>query len=390
MNPQTVAVRKGDGPHGAAFTKGATVRDSVAAITKMVAEGVADLAMSKFSQLRKVGPQPSATDSVSNLQTQMQVNYEAMLSDFVAMYGAPPVRVSNIRGEYFVWEDDEITEARARAIQPESPADRATDNRVLKSYNAVTYGLTRYVSDEETMNENSAVRSIARAVMFVYQACLQRLEEDFYNEVGLNTLAYNINGATGANTAPVLSAIANTTATHWSDHSVEFTAGTGVTVPASSPVRDVLFGSNAVHRNTGGTPQVLIVSPDVDMSLISHPQLVGRIDRGQTSGAAVPMPGDFERVLGVSNYVVGKGRSSTSDYFAGRNAWLLTAPPAKGVGDRSALMTALFGPEGNEMGVTIRTWYDEAAASTAIEGRLCYDIVTQDNKGGVRYGDIVA
>ena len=53
-------------------------------------------------------------------------------------------------------------------------------------------------------------------------------------------------------------------------------------------------------------------------------------------------------------------------------------------------MTAMFGPQGTEMGIQVRTYYDEAAAGTWVEARLCYDIVQQDQDGACLFMDIIA
>ena len=384
MSIPLTSIQKHDGPHPQAFTKGATVKPLVANIAEATAKAVGSRLFR--NAMLKAAPQPSASDSISNLQVAMQVNYQAMFSDFVALFGAPPVRVTNIAGQYFVWLDEPIVDARAQPIQPESPAERAGDDRELKSYAAITYGLTRYVSDEDVMNENSAVMSVSRATMFVMQACLQQLEFDFYSEISAGQLDNVITGSGNAGANPGNSGTGVTAP--WSLKGQTTTAN--ATSLDSDPVRDVLIGGTVVHQNTGGQANLLIISPTTETSLVSHPQIVGRVDRGQTSGAAMPGDGDLERIFRVPRVVVGRARSGTGTYFAGNNAYLLTAPSPKGVGDRSALMTALFGPEGNDMGITVRTWYDEAAAATAIEGRLCYDIVMQDPKGGVRYADIVS
>ena len=372
--PQGTAVRLG-GMLPETFHKGAGVTNIVSNTARRIQK--ATTTQLRLDSMRKAAA-PASTDSTSNLQTQMQVNYQAMFSDFVAMVAAPPVDVDNIAGGYWNWDDSEIVTARAEAIQPEAPAVTFSDSRTLKSYAAVTYGARRIVSDEEIRNEAQAVMSAARATMFSIQAVLQRLEQDINTFYGANSWGIRFTGG-GTGTNPDANAKLTTT-TRWSFQ------GAG----ESNPIRDLLLAMQSVHRHTGGTPNVLVLGPPVFRTLMTHPLIVGRIDRGQTMGTATVNEETLAALFGVNRVVQAKSRQSTSEYFLSNHALLLTAPNPKGVGDRSALMTAMFGPQGTEMGIQVRTYYDEAAAGTWVEARLCYDIVQQDQDGACLFMDIIA
>jgi hypothetical protein len=104
---------------------------------------------------------------------------------------------------------------------------------------------------------------------------------------------------------------------------------------SSNPIEDIRRGKRAIKARTGLNANKLTLQEVVYDTLLDHPDIVGRIDRGQTSGAAkvnrVTLADLFELdevvVMGSARNSAQKGATAIIDYIGGKHA-LLTHTPA--------------------------------------------------------------
>ena len=107
----------------------------------------------------------------------------------------------------------------------------------------------------------------------------------------------------------------------------------------STPIEDVRLGKRAVHQRTGFRPNKLVIGREVYDALLDHPDIVGRLDRGQTTGPAIVMRQnlaalfELDEVLvmdAVENTAV-EGASDSFAFIGGKSALLVYAAPSPGL-----------------------------------------------------------
>lgn len=105
---------------------------------------------------------------------------------------------------------------------------------------------------------------------------------------------------------------------------------------SSTPIEDIRRGKRYIKSRTGLAANTLVLQETVYDTLLDHPDIVGRIDRGQTSGAAmankVTLADLFEvdrvLVMGSTKNSAQKGATPSMGFIGGKNALLMHVAPA--------------------------------------------------------------
>jgi hypothetical protein len=151
----------------------------------------------------------------------------------------------------------------------------------------------------------------------------------------------------------------------------------------SSPIENIRLGKRNVHSRTGFRPNKLILGRQTYDALLDHPDIVGRLDRGQTTGPAVVMRQnlaalfELDEVLvmdGVRNTAV-EGATDSFSFIGGKSALLVYAAPSPGLYVPSAgytfVWSGLIGA-GN-MGLRMKRIRDELASSWRLQVEMAFD-----------------
>lgn len=150
----------------------------------------------------------------------------------------------------------------------------------------------------------------------------------------------------------------------------------------SDPVKDIIGASTAIHKATGYRPNKLCLCQDVADVLVEHPDIIARINGGQTTGAAVVTYGDLARIFRVSEVVVSgaveekanEGGTSNMDFIAAGKALLAYVAPTPGLMAPSAGYRFNWRPfGGNNEGLRIKKIRLDALESDRIEIALSTD-----------------
>lgn len=113
----------------------------------------------------------------------------------------------------------------------------------------------------------------------------------------------------------------------------------------STPIEDVREGKRFVLESTGFRPNQLTLGRAVFDTLVDHPDIVGRLDRGQTPvGPAIAnrnaLAAMFEveqvNVMDAIVNTAAKGQANVHSFIGGKHALLSYAPPTPGVMTPSA------------------------------------------------------
>jgi len=151
----------------------------------------------------------------------------------------------------------------------------------------------------------------------------------------------------------------------------------------STPISDIRTGKRTVQASTGFRPNKLVLGRETFDALLDHPEIVGRLDRGQTTGPAIVQREalaalfELDEVLvmdSVINSAV-EGAADDIDFVAGKHALLLYAPRSPGLYVPSAgytfSWTGLLGA--GALGMRMKRIRDEKRESDMLEIQMAFD-----------------
>jgi hypothetical protein len=151
----------------------------------------------------------------------------------------------------------------------------------------------------------------------------------------------------------------------------------------STPIEDVRAGKRRVQARTGFRPNKMVVGREVYDALLDHPDIVGRLDRGQTNGPAIVMRQnlaalfELEEVLVMDSVVnsATEGAADSIDLIGGKSALLVYSAPSPGLYVPSAgytfSWTGLLGA--GALGMRVKRIRDEKRESDMIEIQMAFD-----------------
>lgn len=152
---------------------------------------------------------------------------------------------------------------------------------------------------------------------------------------------------------------------------------------ASDPIEDVRSAKRTVHQSTGFRPNKMVLSRIVYDKLLDHPDLVGRVDRGQTTGSAVVMRQTLAALFELDEVLVmdaiensgPEGGTASYGFVGGKHALLVYAAPSPSLMVPSAgytfVWSGLLG--GGVLGSRIKRFRMEHLASDRVEIEQAFD-----------------
>lgn len=285
---------------------------------------------------------------------------------FVAGQTFPIVPVKKQSDLYFKYDRADFlrNEAAIRAPGTESAGSTYSIDHT-GSYNASRKSLHHDVPTDIMDNADEPLDPLSDAAKFVIQKMLIRREVDWAASHFVTGVWANEDF--GVDSGPV----AGTSFLRWND-------------AASNPVEDVRAAMTLVHGTTGFRPNKLTLGRPVYDKLIDHPDIVGRLDRGQTEGTArvtreaLAALFELDQVLvmdAVSNSAL-PGAAEATAFIGGKNALLTYSPATPSLLIPSAGYTFVWkgGPGGNNQGVATKRFFMEKEDSWRVESDLYYDM----------------
>lgn len=309
--------------------------------------------------------QPSRSDvHVDRPLTQISIAFMQAAANFVADRVFPVVPVGKQSDKYFTYDRGMFNRDEMQLRAPGTESAGATYKLSTDSYSADVWALHKDVADQVRANADSPLQLDREATEFLTIKALIRKEKNW-------AARHFITGAWTTERAGVASGPTGTQFLRWD-------------VAASTPIEDVRAGATAMAELTGGfRPNKLVIGRHVYDSLLDHPDIVGRIDRGQTSGAAIVLRQnlaalfEMDEVLvmdAVENAAV-EGATNSHAFIGGKHALLAYAAPSPGLMVPSAGYTfswnGLLG--GGALGSRIKRMRMEHLESDRIEIEMAFD-----------------
>lgn len=321
---------------------------------------------------------PSPGDAhVNRPLTNIAVAYMQSTDRFVADRVFPNIPVMKQSDAYFVYERGSWNRDDMKDRAPGTESAGSGYGLDTNTYYARVKALHKDVPDQLLDNVDSPLDLDRDATNFVsYKAMINR-EVNFAAKFFKKGVWYfNVDGvASGATAAASFTPAGDGTQNNndilrWSDS-------------ASTPVEDVRAAATYVQERTGFRPNKLLVNRRVYDKLIDHPDIIARLDRGQTTGPAQANRDSLAALFEVDSVEVieavvntqAQGAAANSVFIAGNHALLVYSPDTPGILVPAAGYTFSWtGRVGNsQMGVRVKRFRMEHLESTRVEVQQSYD-----------------
>lgn len=264
--------------------------------------------------------QPGRSDvHVDRPLTSISLAFLQSDAGFVADRAFPRISVSKQSDTYFTYDRGYFNRAEMEKRAPATESAGANYTISTASYAADVWALHKDIADQVRANADAPLSLDREATQFLALQGLLRKEKEWvanYFVTGIwTTEVTGVSGAPGA-----------TQVQRWDE-------------AASTPIEDVRTGIRSVQILTGFRPNKMVLGREVLDALLDHPDIVGRLDRGQTTGPAMVMRESLAALFEMDEILVmdaientaAEGLANVHALIGGKHAVLLYAPPAPGL-----------------------------------------------------------
>lgn len=308
--------------------------------------------------------------------TNISIAYLQNAANFIASKVFPNVPVGKQSDRYYTYDRGEMNrdEMKERAPGTES-AGGSYKLDSTPTYYARVYAFHKDIPDQVRANSDSQIAPDRDATVYCSTKALIKREKLFAGK-------YFTTGVWDTEKAGA-SAASGTEVLYWNNS-------------ASIPITDIQNGSTAILESTGFEPNTLVLGKKVYDVLKNHPEIIDRLDRGQTPNgpamsniAAMMALFEVERIFvmkGIENTVAESTADfdfeadNTPSYFnhqfiGGKHALLCYSAPSPGLQTPTAGYTFSWtgwmgvGNEGNR----IKRFRMEKFESDRVEIQMAFD-----------------
>ena len=338
--------------------------------------------------------QPSPGDvHVNRPLTNISIAWQQDAMAFVADKVFPNIPVMKQSDAYFSYDQGAWMRSSMEERAPGTETAAANFMVATDTYYARVYGLHNDIPDQVRSNMDSPLSADRDATMFLTEQSMLQREKLFASQfLKTGTWYFRAKGVAGSKTSgnTYLDGAAADTARslkHWSDD-------------ASNPIQDMKEMKRVMQGRTGKRPNILLIGRAVYDALTEHGEIIDRMNRGQTSGAAQANKSDLMRLLELDDIIVMdaiettsvEGVTDTFSFIGGKNGLLFYRPSSPGIMVPSAGYTFSWtGHVGaGTAGSRIKRFRMEPLASDRIEIESAYDFKQVSNYLGMYLESIVA
>ena len=322
--------------------------------------------------MQKAYVQPSRSDvHVNRPLTNISIAYMQSRSNFVAGRVFPNIPVGKQSDAYFTYDRGEFNRDAMAERAPGAESAGGTYKIGNDSYYARVYAYHKDVPDQVRANQDDPIDLDREATEFVTLKGLIRREvtwAESYLAAGVWTFEADGAAARSSSFDP----------TDSGSNEVERWDG-----DEGTPIEDVRLLKRYVLEETGFMPNTLTLGRPVFDALVDHPDIVGRLDRGQTTGPVMATRDSLAALFELETVLVmdairntaAEGQSASHSFIGGKHALLSYRPATPGLLTPSAGYT--FGWNGftgaGDEGVRIKRFRMDHLESDRIEADLAYD-----------------
>lgn len=292
--------------------------------------------------------------------------------EYVSTRVFPIVPVDKVSNTIYIFTKDDWFRDEAKKRAPGTPSAGSGYGVSTTTYTTDTFAIHKDVPDDIRKSADSVFNMDREATEFVTQRLLLRMEKQWVTD-------YFTTSIWGTD---------NTTATDWDDYA------------NSDPIGDVQAAIRAIKIKTGKTPNKFVLGYDVFIKLVSHPDILARINGGATnSQPALVNEEMLARIFGVDEVLVcgainntaAEGATATYAFVQGKHALLVYVPPAAGLLTPAAGYTFLWtGISTTGQTVGMRKFRMEDLKADRVEGEIAFDNKVMGADLGYFFSSIVS
>ncbi len=332
--------------------------------------------------------QPSRSDvHVNGPLTNISIAFLQNASNFVADRVFPNIPVSKQSDLYFTYDRGEFNRDEMKPRAPGTESAGGTYKIGQDNYFARTRAYHRDIPDQLRANADSPISLDREATEFLSHKALINRELNWVNEYFVTGVWTN--EEVGIAAVPVV----GTSFIYWS-------------LDTGTPIEDVRRARRTVLESTGFMPNVMVIGREAYDVLLDHPDIIGRIDAGQTpNGPAIAMRStlaalfELDEVMvmdsiyntGAETQAAASLESTTHQFIGPDNALVCYRASSPGIMTPSAgysfSWTGLMGS--GAMGGRIKRFRQEHLESDRVEIQMSYDHKLVAKDLGFLFRDIV-
>ena len=321
--------------------------------------------------------------------TNLAIAFMQSEGKFIARRVFPQIPVENQSNAYFTFPREAFWRDEMKKRAPATETEGITWPLSLDTYHCDVWGLHNPIADMTRANADAPVQLDRRSSQLLMQQALIRMERDWVSQFFAQS-AWNLGFGGHASTrsgTPDPSAGTKPTVPHWN-------AATG------TPIEDIRFACDYMQQITGMRPNVLVLPRRVYSILIDLDEIIGRLNRGQTTGPAMANKDSLAALFEVEEILTleaiynsaAEGLDASFQWIGGSNDALLAyRASAPGIDVPSAGYSFTWsGYVGMSDGVRIKRFREEKKASDIIEIEATWDHKVTSQDLGFFFTDIVA
>lgn len=320
----------------------------------------------------KAYTQPGRGDvHVNRPLTNISVAFMQNATNFVADRVFPNIPVSKQSDAYFTYDRGEFNRDTMEERLPATESAGGTYKVGTETYYARVYAYHKDVPDQVRDNSDAPLNLDREATEFVALKGLLKREISWVNSYFKPNIWSNmLNGGSSASTTIDPTDTSNDDVVYWSN-------------AQSDPIENVRLMKRTMLQSTGFMPNVLTLGRPVFDVLVDHPDIIGRMDRGQTSGPAMANRDALAALFEVDEVLImdaiqntaKEGLTAAHSFIGGKHALLTYRPPSAGLMTPSAGYTFSWtGFQGaTNLGNRIKRFRMEAIESDRVENQIAFD-----------------
>lgn len=298
---------------------------------------------------------PSRSDvHVDRTLTNVSLAFIQAAEGFVASRAFPRLPVSHRSDQYFTYDRGYWNRAEMQKRAPGTESAGSNYDLSTASYSCDVWALHRDIDDQVRSNADAAVQLDRESVEYLTLQNLLRQEKEWADNFFTQSV--------------------------WATDSTPSTLWDAAN---STPLSDVRTGVRTVQESTGFRPNRMVIGRAVYDALLDNDEIVGRLNRGQTSGPAMVMRQNLAELFEMDEILVmdaientaAEGATNSHSFIGGKHCLLLYAPSSPGLMTPSAGYTftwnGLLG--GGSLGTNVRRMRMEHLSSDRLEIQSAFD-----------------
>lgn len=318
--------------------------------------------------VRKSQPMPSQV-YINVPLTNMSVAFVQSSDKFIARKVFPNIPTGPQGGTYFIYPKGTFTRDEMQKRAPGAPAAMMGHKPTTAQYLCDFYSVGHPLPDQTMANNQSPLKTDRAAMKLLARAAEMRLERHFATNFMTTGVWTGIADKTGVAAAPGANQFLQ-----WNNS-------------ASTPIKNVTDWASEMEINSDGfRPNIGVMGRPVWDQLKNHPEILDRINRGQTTGAAKVT---LETVAALFEldaiYVAGavwnsaiENATIVNSYVVGKTFLLAYVTDNPTIEEPSAGYTfgwqGMMGGGGSAFGTRIRKYRDEKILSDVMEIDAGFDM----------------